>query len=411
MIPLFYFASQGTLWFQKAAANNSADNGGFGRLAGAGSRENIAIAMAVFAFALMPMSQKLRGLCKSAIKNKAISALVLLAMASCVWSQFPDASIKWSLCLAMNTLFAFYIYQRFDPGRQTKLMLLLGWICLVTSYIAVLFFPQFGLNLSSAKGAWEGIYIQKNLCSIMTVFLLSAAFYDRTTTFLSKGLRATYVCMSILFVLMTQSKTGLVLLSGLLVYVIVTRFAMSLRARDKAVTIIIGMTCFVIISVVGFLYSAEISFFLGKDPTLTGRTGIWQSAVMSIMKRPVAGYGYMAFWRGLQGESANASLANGWAVSSTHNGFLAIWLTLGALGLGLVLYSLLKSLKNSLLCMRAGNSPHLNWYACIVFLTIIVSLDEEQMMVPNDLTWILYILASVGLAEGARRIRLGSNHG
>ena len=35
---------------------------------------------------------------------------------------------------------------------------------------------------------------------------------------------------------------------------------------------------------------------LGKDATLTGRTGIWSAVIDSIAKRPLLGYGYQAFW-------------------------------------------------------------------------------------------------------------------
>jgi hypothetical protein len=46
----------------------------------------------------------------------------------------------------------------------------------------------------------------------------------------------------------------------------------------------------------------------------------------------------------------------------------------------------------------------------MILLTLVLSMDEEQMLVPNDLTWILYIVACIGLSEGAKRIRLGQNH-
>ena len=97
--------------------------------------------------------------------------------------------------------------------------------------------------------------------------------------------------------------------------------------------LLVGASIAVPLIAAGVIHFGEISYFLGKDPTLTGRTQIWKSVGAEIMKHPILGYGYCAFWRGYQGESANSALTNGWAVTSAHNGFLQTWLTLGAVGL------------------------------------------------------------------------------
>jgi O-antigen ligase len=100
----------------------------------------------------------------------------------------------------------------------------------------------------------------------------------------------------------------------------------------------------------------------------------------------------------------------GWNVPASHNGFLDVWVTLGALGVGLLLFSFLKVFKDATICVRGQESRHLSWYGCIAFLMVIVNLDEAAMMLPADLIWILYIVACVGLSQGARRMRLGREH-
>ena len=85
--------------------------------------------------------------------------------------------------------------------------------------------------------------------------------------------------------------------------------------------------------------------------------------------------------------------------------------SLGAVGVALVVYSLLRAIRDAFICLRAGQSPYLAWCACIIFVTIITSVDEGELLIPNSLVWILYILACLGLYEGARSIRLGLSHG
>ena len=160
--------------------------------------------------------------------------------------------------------------------------------------------------------------------------------------------------------------------------------------------------------IIGLSYFKEIMYLLGKDPTLTGRTRIWSAVVLSAMKRPLLGYGYRAFWTGLQGESGNVLMANGWSFAQGHNGFLEVWVGLGAVGVAVVLYSLVKSFRNALPCISARNF-YLSWCVCIVLLIAVHAMDEQTLAAPNNLAWILYIVASIGLADGARRIRFPSS--
>ncbi len=77
--------------------------------------------------------------------------------------------------------------------------------------------------------------------------------------------------------------------------------------------------------------------------------------LQEITKRPILGYGFHAFWgRGLSGEATNIALSTGWVLAHSHNGFLDIWLDLGAVGLGLVLLTFLQAFPKY---YRAYNNP------------------------------------------------------
>ncbi len=407
MIPLVCFASYGMPWFGAGSGNELSAR--FGSMASAetGAAENIAVTILLFVVVsalVFPWLKSVIGLCR---KDKAFAAIAAWVILSCLWSQFPTVSLEWAPVAALNVIFAFYLYRRFNPDQQIRLLLLLGWMCLGLSIVLSVFFPVHGVDY---KGAWRGMYPQNNMCSMMTIFLLAAALYAPATSFFLKATRVVYVGLSAFLVVMTQSATGRITLAFLLAYFVATRFASEFRARDRGI-VLIGATVIALAFVaVGVANAKEMSLLMGKDPTLTGRTEIWQAVIPSIMKHPILGYGYKAFWRGYQGESANVSLASHWTVASAHSGFLEIWLTLGAVGVALVLYSLLRAVRDAFVCLSGGQSPYLAWYACIVFLTIFTNVDEGELVIPNSLMWILYILACVGLSEGARKIRLGLNH-
>jgi O-antigen ligase len=410
MIPLLYFASQGNLWFHNADGTDTL--GGFGSLQSAPRTAQYAAEFSiVFVVVVLLLFPKIKSVIHASRDNPVIVMLAALATISSLWSQIPIKSLEWSICLLVNTLFAFYLCRRFNTEQQMRLLLLFGWICLVSSIILALFYPQYGIFNAGGIEAWKGIYFHKNICSMMTILLLSPVFFASTISWFAKVLRIIYVVLSIFLVLMTQSATGQIALACLVICVIAVTIIGRCGRRDRVFILLFGTVTGLALVIAGFSHSTELTYLFGKDPTLTGRTGIWEAAIASVMKHPILGYGYMAFWRGLNGESANASLMNGWAVSSSHNGFLAVWLTLGAVGVGLVTYCVLKAFRDIYMCIKASATSAWKWYACIIFLTMIINLDEEQIMVPNDLTWILFILACVGLSEEARKIRGALNHG
>jgi exopolysaccharide production protein ExoQ len=406
MVPLVYYASQGAFWFQREAPIR-----GFGALALNDTMgHNVIIATSICLIIVVLILSKLSQIVSSCITMKWFTWLSILALASTAWSQFPLATIRGSIYLVLNTLFAFYLYWRFKRQQLMKLLYLLGWVCLGASLVLIVFFPQFGVFKGAGEEFWQGIYLNKNQCSMMTVFFLAAACYVKLTGIFARLLRLLQICLSVSVIVMSQSRTGWVLLACLMAYLSFDKLLHRFRADNKIVVAVFS-AAIVLPLVAGAVSNwRKVTYYLGKDPTLTGRTQIWNSAIESAIKRPMVGYGYEAFWNGLKGESANASLMSGWAVSSTHNGWLAVWLTLGAIGVSILFCTLFKGIKDAIRCLSADASSYFRWCSCMILLTLVLSMDEEQMLVPNDLTWILYIVACIGLSEGAKRIRLGQNH-
>jgi O-antigen ligase len=410
MIPLFYFASQGDLWFNSQSPVVAASYAN--ALTSAGSRaEDHVIILTVFSVVLVLIGSKLKSVLILCSRGREFVVLAGLALGSCLWSQLPRISLLASLYFAINILFAFYLYQRFNHRQVLQLLLTIGWICLVSSIILSLFFPKYGISQVPTPGAWRGIYEHKNGCAEMTIFLLAAAFFAPLGGLLSRVFRIAYILLSVILIVMSKSMTGWLLLAFLLAYALFMRVFQRFRKKDGVVLVLVLVVVGMVpLAIIGISYFKEIMYLVGKDPTLTGRTTIWRAVVVAAMKRPLLGYGYKAFWTGLQGESSNVLLANGWSFDQAHNGYLEVWLGVGALGVGVVLYSLIKALRNALSCILARNF-YLSWCVCIVLLITIHAMDEQTLASPNNLAWVLYIVASIGLADGARHMRFCETHG
>jgi O-antigen ligase len=235
---------------------------------------------------------------------------------------------------------------------------------------------------------------------------LPAAFYAPALTLLSKVSRLVYITLSAYLIMMTQSATGKIILVCLLLYVLVTKQIWKFDSKGRSIILSLAIVVGLSLLSIGGYYLNSLTYILGKDPTLTGRTEIWKSAMDSATKHPILGYGYEAFWRELQGESANVSLSNQWSVTGAHNGFLEVWLTLGIVGLGLVVYAFIRAFSDGLVC--APKSFYFSWCMCIVFLAAIISIDESGMLAgANNMFWIVFMIVCTELTKGAKRIRLG----
>jgi exopolysaccharide production protein ExoQ len=167
-------------------------------------------------------------------------------------------------------------------------------------------------------------------------------------------------------------------------------------------TVLAAMALFVC---VGLQYLPRVLEGIGKDATLTGRTGIWGLLLRSIAKRPLLGFGYDAFWEGVKGESANVILATHWVFGYAHNGIIEICLQLGLVGTAVFLVTLFQAVRNAWFCLRNGCSAGVEWFIGLIALTLVYNVDECTVLWPVDLLSILYVVACCGLAKAARQIR------
>jgi O-antigen ligase len=74
--------------------------------------------------------------------------------------------------------------------------------------------------------------------------------------------------------------------------------------------------------------SEVIVTFLGRDMTFTGRTDVWRE-LLAVGTDPLYGTGFMSFWDDREFQSKLPY----WVGSSSHNGYLEVYLAGGALGI------------------------------------------------------------------------------
>ncbi len=80
-------------------------------------------------------------------------------------------------------------------------------------------------------------------------------------------------------------------------------------------------------------------------------------------------------------------------VFHAHNGFLEIWLDLGAVGLALFAMSYLRAWRRLWPVLRRGEVDRGMWMVFVLALILLYDLDENTLLIYNGLFWVLYVAA------------------
>jgi len=323
--------------------------------------------------------------------------LVGLAALSYLWSAFPGETLSSTITLIATTLFGIYIAVRYTPKQQ---LILLGWAfgtIVILSFTYALALPKYGIMGGVHAGTWRGIYTHKNTLGRMmtlsgTVFTL-LLLGDRK----NRILPAVFLGLSVLLILLTTSVAALVNL-GIMLFIV--GLCQILRTQYKWLVILAGSIGLLIGSALvaaAFNYETIVVDILEKDPTLTGRTNIWLSALDVIKAKPWLGYGYEAFWHGMEGPSAYIWREVMWPAPDAHNGYIELTLHLGIIGLTLFLVGYLINIVRSCMTVRQTSGSEFVWPLTYLAFILIANIPEQTLLKSNTIFWVLYVATTVTL--------------
>ena len=347
----------------------------------------------------------LKRVLQMALQMRWLTLLALLTIVSAIWSQNPFRSFSYGFCYLLSTLFGYYLVLRFDFEQLIKLLTLVGISICVLSAAFVVGLPQYGISYDDPRnpGAWVGIFWNRTGAAQVLTFLMGPGLVVGANG--PNWRQFAYVFTIAFFVVMTRPVTGLILM---LFYIVCMATLYLLRRVERRTALTLGIILVSAVTLVFILALPQISLVLGlfgRDTTLTGRTEIWQGLMESVAKRPLLGFGYAAFWQGLNGESANAILSSRWIFAYAHNGFLEILLQVGTVGLVVFLVTLVKAFKDGWFCLTHKHTPGVEWCIGLLLLTCMYNLDEETLLFSKEILSILYIVACSGLALQAAKIK------
>jgi exopolysaccharide production protein ExoQ len=327
-------------------------------------------------------------------------AMCAFAMVSTLWSAAPGLTLRRSVALTLTLLFGVYFASRFSVKEQLRLLAWTFGICVVFSFI----FGALGLGNSVDGGGgilgWYGIFDQKNgLGESMVLSALVFHFWRRVEPE-SRHLAYAGFIGSVGLIALSRSMTSVVVFGLLMVLLPYLRWT----ARKPVRWMIAGIVFLVGVGTVTLIYVAthmeQVTGLLGKSATLTGRIQIWILSTVVALRRPWLGYGFNAFWLPTERFTQQIWHVMHWQVPHAHNGFIELWLELGAVGVGLFLLAFLYYTVKALLHLRRGGEAA-GWPLVFLVYLFLNNLTETNLLSRNTIFFIL--LAATAMAT--QRVR------
>ena len=283
-------------------------------------------------------------------RNQILIVLFLYIGLSVLWTDDPFVSFKRLIKLVGMPVMALVVLTEREPVTAIKtLARRCAYVLIPLSLILNKYFFSLAVRFDSWSGAMEitGVTESKNmlgqLCFVVSLVLIWAIL-----TSLQRGeyrsnrrqlLLDGFVLLMAMYLLMKSNSATSKVCLVLGVAVLLCGHLRLIRWRI-ATFLVLGAIAFLILQwTVGIHESMAAA--LNRDPTLTNRTDIWRE-LWTLRGNTLIGTGYEAFWTG----ERLTKILETRRINESHNGYLEIFLNLGAIGLLLWLLFIVAAYRN-----------------------------------------------------------------
>ncbi len=377
-----------------------------------GSKPQTLMNLGIYLFTLISFLSNSQRVLYVITKGKLLLLLVGIALLSIVWTANPETTLQFSKGLVRTSLLGVYLATRYSLKEQIRLFAWTFGIAAILSLVFALAIPSQGLQLNPGPGygSWRGVFFHKNhlgrsmLMSSSTFLLLALCNHKY------RYITSTLFSLSVILIVLSNSKNALL---GFLVILILFPLWIFLRQSFNLKMFLSHMTVFIasITSIVVLSNIEPILDSMGKDLSFTGRIPLWTILLEKFADKPWLGYGYYGFWSSEAGELTKAQMIaeRSWEAGHAHNGFIETALSLGFLGLFLLVFSVLKAYLQAVNLSLKTETLEGLWPLHLLTIIIVVNLSMETTLLKPDGFWVLYVMISLTLALQQDRQKLIAN--
>ncbi|WP_080769389.1 O-antigen ligase family protein [Pseudomonas fluorescens] len=308
--------------------------------------------------------------------------LFLLLFLGCVaasisWSSEPMLSFKRFVALLSVVFFAGFIAWRYSLERIAFLFGCVIGAAALVGLIFALIRPDIAFISGGIRdGAFRGVFAEKNAgarLNAIAILLLLPMIRQRNPMAMLYGLFA------LIAIGLAQSATAIALIvAGTASY---AYFITLIRLRINRSLLAFMAATLVFFLLCGVLYAnyAMLLELVGRDPSLTDRTLIWELLQPLIDAQFLKGYGFGAFWASAD---ADAFITRWGYIGNAHSGYVETLLNGGLIQLIALLLMFAQTLSKRYRAITADHSAR--YQACaLVVIGLFVVTNYVAYVIPN----------------------------
>lgn len=285
-------------------------------------------------------------------RNILLVVFLVYCFAAIGWADSPFIAFKRWIKILGHPIMVMVLLTEPDPDEALKrFMKRVSYILAPVSVLFIKYYPAWGRGFSPWTGeAYNtGITLNKNAlgvdCAIMGFFFVWYLLQVRQQP-KSKARRnelifcAVFIYMVGWLLFMAHSSTSLVaVVVGLgMVFALGMPFVSKRYIGSLVIVALVGW----VVAEEFFDVSTQIIIMLGKDPTLTDRTILWND-LLAMDIDPILGTGFESFWLGERVTYLWSK--HTWRPNQAHNGYLETYLNLGIVGVTLLVVLLVATFR------------------------------------------------------------------
>lgn len=323
---------------------------------------------------------------------------------SLLWSENPEISVRKIGILVLMVVGAFGMAHQLELEDVC-------WVAVLTlgTYLGLGFLME--LRYGTFR-PWEGPYrfagtVHPNDQGVMSSVLVLAAASAPWHTTGKLWLRNTLLGSGLAAAWISGSRTAVAALGASFIVAVLLRQRGTNRALAFAAAAgVVSLGAIVYgFANAGAVHSASDAAAMGRAgevSTLSGRLPLWDAVLHDAAKHPLVGYGYGGYWSVKRMLDISQQL--GWHIPHCHNGYLELFVSVGAIGLVLYLTWAVASAATALLRFQGSNRPAELFLACLVVFGFVNAAAESKFPESSVGTYIMYMaMASMGLRHARPR--------
>ena len=353
--------------------------------------------------------------------------LFVFMVISVAWSDFPYVSAKRVFKSIGAAVMVLVVLTEPNPVEAVGAVIRRSaYIVIPFSILSIRYFRDIGISWDWTGNAvsWQGVTTSKN--TLGQIAMTSAIYFlwERFRASGTHGRTISYLYLGMSLYLLKGSDDAVSVTSlsvfGVAVFALLglgkRRWGRSSAARACLVSLVLLavlalLGTFVWHTVAPFPESSvmgSVILALGRDMTLTGRTEIWTDVLQVASTHPLWGTGYGAFWIG---RIANIPWTENltWTLGQAHNGYIDVYLQIGAIGLVLLAIATLNVIDSNLKLFKVS-FEYARLRTTLTIVILFVNVTESTLLRGDHNLWFLFLLAGVSLPHAGRERRATASH-